>query len=218
MGAGAARETLVDVANTRCVVCRISLVFVQAIQANKRRRTSFLNSRPSHVQGGNASVPIPSVPSYLSRSQANAYASFTYNCRLANIVSRLQAGVCILEKTAEASRNAKIRLCESVEVELTILHDELGPLLRLEGELPGMGQSAHISGILIHTLLMWVCRELPATPARLQMHGASYLHRVEDWIGHCFRTCTSKPTLIREICRSGGRFPASPVRCVLAAM
>jgi hypothetical protein len=149
MGAGAAREALVDAENTRCLVCRTPRLLVQALQANQRRRTSFLNSRPSHVQGGNASVPIPSVPSYLSHSQANAYASFTYNCRLANIVSRLQAGVCILEKTAEASRNAKIRLCESVEVDLTILHDELGPLLRLEGELPGMGQSTRFSGILV---------------------------------------------------------------------
>lgn len=110
--------------------------------ADTNIRASFLNSRPSHIQAGNSSVPIPRGAVHLSQHEANRYASFTYNCRLANIVTKLQAGVCILEKTTEASRNGKIRLCESIEGDLTILHDEVKPLLRLEGELPGMRKQA----------------------------------------------------------------------------
>jgi hypothetical protein len=100
---------------------------------------SFLHSRPSHIQTGNSNVPIPAVPAYLSRPVANRFASFSYNCRLSLLVNRLQTGLCLVERTGDASRNAKIRLCDSLQGELVILEDEIVPLVAASGELPGMG-------------------------------------------------------------------------------
>ena len=104
-------------------------------------RMSFLHSRPSHMQPGNSSVPVPGVPSYLPRLESNRYASFSYNCRLAVILGRLQNGLCLVERAGDASRNSKIRLCETLEAELGILADEVVPLIGTQGDLPGIGAS-----------------------------------------------------------------------------
>lgn len=95
-------------------------------------------SRPSHIQAGNSNVPVPAVPHYLGRSEANAFASFSYNCRLSVLVTRLQAGLCLIEKAGDASRNPKIRICEALQTELTIMEDEIVPLVASNGTLPGM--------------------------------------------------------------------------------
>lgn len=91
------------------------------------------------MQPGNSNVPIPAVPVGLSRQEANRFASFSYNCRLSLLINRLQNGLCLVERTGDASRNAKIRLCENLQEELIILENEIVPLVAANNGLPGMG-------------------------------------------------------------------------------
>lgn len=72
-------------------------------------RTSFLNSRPSHIQSSNFEVPFPSLDTLhvarslspsstlsLDPSTHDSSLSFVDSCHLAHLVGRLQSDICTL--------------------------------------------------------------------------------------------------------------------------
>lgn len=81
---------------------------------------SFLNSRPSHVQADNQSIPIPDMTSSTSPSAlhapgtAHSPQSFMFLCRLSLLCSRLQSEVCTLASSTlvRAERLAKVKSIE----------------------------------------------------------------------------------------------------------
>ncbi|KAJ7783536.1 hypothetical protein DFH07DRAFT_190405 [Mycena maculata] len=82
---------------------------------------SFLNSRPSHIQADNHSIPIPDIIGVVSPSNSlhapdNVHSpqSFILLCRLSLLCSRLQSQVCTLASSTlvPAERLAKVKAIE----------------------------------------------------------------------------------------------------------
>lgn len=98
--------------------------------------SSFLNSRPSHLQAGNSNVgymPLP-TPHDTPETYRGAI-SFHYLCRLSIIVGHLQHEVSTLERYGTPQRVAS---CQRLEGELDALKTELGthpPPLQMEAEI-----------------------------------------------------------------------------------
>ncbi|KAJ7169652.1 hypothetical protein C8R46DRAFT_896215 [Mycena filopes] len=97
---------------------------------------SFLNSRPSHIQADNHSIPIPdadvsSPPSALhTPDTVRSPQSFIFLCRLSLLCSRLQSQVCTLASSVlvPAERLSKVKAIEE-ETQLLLVEvhrDETG--------------------------------------------------------------------------------------------
>ncbi|GAA5830588.1 hypothetical protein JCM11251_002523 [Rhodosporidiobolus azoricus] len=96
---------------------------------------SFLNSRPSHIQLGNANVPLPPLP---SPDDLDTYAStiaFASFCRLAVVVSRLQAKVSTLDVYGSSKR---AEACDEIERELNDMTEEARSFFETARRPPGM--------------------------------------------------------------------------------
>ncbi|KAM0752051.1 hypothetical protein T439DRAFT_324147 [Meredithblackwellia eburnea MCA 4105] len=110
--------------------------------------SSFLNSRPSHLQIGNSSVRLPSLsclvdeptnPSTKLPQHHNTIA-FHYLCRLAVQVSRFQSDLCTIDnlRAAKAAPVEAASFLKSVEKELAALESETRYLVNhpLDGDAP----------------------------------------------------------------------------------
>ncbi|KAJ7042475.1 hypothetical protein C8F04DRAFT_1076032 [Mycena alexandri] len=98
---------------------------------------SFLNSRPSHIQVDNHSIPIPDIVGVSSPPSAHhapdavrSPQSFVYLCRLSLLCSRLQSQVCTLASSVlvAAERLSKVKAIEEeTQLLLAEVHrDETG--------------------------------------------------------------------------------------------
>ncbi|GAA5971375.1 hypothetical protein JCM11641_008328 [Rhodosporidiobolus odoratus] len=98
--------------------------------------SSFLSSRPSHIQAGNTNVPLPPFPSPGDAPDTGTGSvAFAYSCRLAVIVTRLQSEVSLLEKYGSASR---VDACDFLEQELNTLKEGARPFFEMSRRPPGM--------------------------------------------------------------------------------
>ncbi|GAA5979016.1 hypothetical protein JCM5350_004207 [Sporobolomyces pararoseus] len=87
--------------------------------------SSFLNSRPSHLQPGNTSVPLPR---FVPESEIDKVA-FGCACRLGAVVARLQREVSILDRYGSSQR---IDSCDSIETDLSTMKEGLKGYYELE--------------------------------------------------------------------------------------
>ncbi|GAA5960316.1 hypothetical protein JCM3765_007471 [Sporobolomyces pararoseus] len=87
--------------------------------------SSFLNSRPSHLQHGNTSVPLPL---FVTESGIDKVA-FGCACRLGAVVARLQREVSILDRYGNSQR---IDSCDSIETDLNTMKEGLREYYELE--------------------------------------------------------------------------------------
>lgn len=100
-------------------------------------RSSFLNSRPSHLQPGNTSVPLPR---FVSESEIDKVA-FGCACRLGAVVARLQREVSILDRYGSSQR---IDSCDSIETDLSTMKEGLKGYYELETpRTAGLGEFLH---------------------------------------------------------------------------
>ncbi|KAJ7431794.1 hypothetical protein B0H11DRAFT_2128456 [Mycena galericulata] len=107
---------------------------------------SFLNSRPSHIQADNQSIPIPSPDIALANTSNSLHASdtvrsthsFVLLCRLSLLCSRLQSQVCTLASSTlvPAERLAKVKSIE-----------EDTQMLLVEARRDESGRSSSSSGV-----------------------------------------------------------------------
>ncbi|KAI5474756.1 transcriptional activator protein DAL81 [Pseudohyphozyma bogoriensis] len=95
--------------------------------------SSFLNSRPSHLQIGNTSTPLPPSPSEPSNNPTLPVSpAFYYLCRLAVVVARMQSEISTIDKLKMAKLGYPTVL-KVVETELEALTEETRDLLRPVG-------------------------------------------------------------------------------------
>ncbi|KAJ7786073.1 hypothetical protein B0H16DRAFT_1489069 [Mycena metata] len=113
---------------------------------------SFLNSRPSHIQANNHSVPIPDIVGVSSPPSAH-YApdavrspqSFVYLCRLSVLCSRLQAQVCTLASSVLVSAQ-RLSEVKAIEEETQLL------LADVHRDETGRASSSGVASLLISLL------------------------------------------------------------------
>ncbi|GAA5905414.1 hypothetical protein JCM6882_003153 [Rhodosporidiobolus microsporus] len=96
---------------------------------------SFLNSRPSHIQLGNTNVPLPPFPTPDDLENYASTVAFAYSCRLALVVSRLQAEVSTLDVYGAPAR---ADACDRIEKELNSMREGARPFLEMTRRPPGM--------------------------------------------------------------------------------
>ncbi|GAA5832375.1 hypothetical protein JCM3766R1_002400 [Sporobolomyces carnicolor] len=81
--------------------------------------SSFLNSRPSHLQQGNTSVPLPR---FAAEGESSDGIAFACACRLSTVVARLQQEVSTLDRYGSSQR---IDSCDSIEADLNTMKEGL---------------------------------------------------------------------------------------------
>ncbi|GAA5894950.1 Zn(II)2Cys6 transcription factor [Sporobolomyces salmoneus] len=92
--------------------------------------SSFLNSRPSHLQHGNTSVLLPRFATDTSHLDDIA---FGCACRLGTVVARLQQEVSILDRYGSSQR---IESCDSIETDLNTMKEGLKEYYEMTEERP----------------------------------------------------------------------------------
>ena len=125
--------------------------------------SSFLSSRPSHMQPGNTSVPLPPRPVVMSTCTPSdstlrndpTSPSFFYLCTLSCIVSDLQNSLCVVSKAESARHSLSTESLIGLETNLAVLADETSPYLHMIARPPGMGMSDWLSQ---HPLSSDFCR------------------------------------------------------------
>ncbi|BGO94136.1 hypothetical protein NBRC10512_006958 [Rhodotorula toruloides] len=97
---------------------------------------SFLNSRPSHIQAGNANVPLPTFAAHTTASDVDSTEiSFVFACRLALVVGQLQAEVSTLDNYGSSSR---ADACDALEKDLNALKESIRGYVSAHARSPGM--------------------------------------------------------------------------------
>ncbi|KAJ7130116.1 hypothetical protein C8R43DRAFT_1240008 [Mycena crocata] len=180
---------------------------------------SFLNSRPSHIQADNHSIPLPDIIGVTSPSSSlhppdtvRSPQSFILLCRLSVLCSRLQSQVCTLASSVlvPAERLAKVK---SIEEETHLL------LVEARRDENGRGSSSGVASLFtcllgFRCMLRRISIELsiglgsPFTPdpATLEMYAEAvdYVCALEgrsfdgfwlNYVGHILSSLTS--SLIR---------------------
>jgi len=107
--------------------------------------SSFLSSRPSHIQAGNANTrQIPPPTSHDAAEDYRGALSFNYLCRLSTVVAKLQGQVSILDSYGTRGR---VQACNQLEIELDELKAEAAGQFALGMRESGMGKSNTSGGL-----------------------------------------------------------------------